>query len=160
MITAVKPIAIVGVVIIGATVIDASAALLKMTCSGSLTNTRADGVTLGQCDLNFISMKEKSEIENVCGIPGTVDSPAKNQCRIRAVVSPDPAPAADNRKLYRVLECGRSISVRPTCSAPNRSDVERTPKFRMTPCDRSSRADAYLMLERTMRDGCSCMSCS
>src|SRR5215469_8067744 len=77
---------------------------VKMTCSGNLTNTREDGVTLGQCDLNFISVKQMDEIQTVCGIPGTVDTPAENQCRIRAVVSPDPSPAADYRKLYRVLE--------------------------------------------------------
>jgi hypothetical protein len=77
---------------------------LRMTCSGSLTNTRADDVTLGECDLNFLPVKAMTEIENVCGIPGTVDSPAENQCRIRAVVSPDPTPAADHRKLYKVLE--------------------------------------------------------
>src|SRR6516225_7233007 len=71
----------------------------KMTCSGNLTNTREDGVTLGQCDLNFISVKEMTEIENVCGIPSTVDTPAENQCRIRAVVSPNSSPAADHRKL-------------------------------------------------------------
>jgi hypothetical protein len=88
-----------------APIADANAAsTLRMTCSGNLTNTRADGVTLGNCDLNFISVKEMTEIENVCGIPGTVDTPAENQCRIRAVVSPDPSPAADHRKLYRVLE--------------------------------------------------------
>ena len=81
-----------------------AASTLKMTCSGNLTNTRADGVTLGQCDLNFIPVKEMTEIENVCGIPGTIDSPAENQCRIRAVVSPDPSPAADHGKLYKVLE--------------------------------------------------------
>jgi hypothetical protein len=87
------------------TITDANAAsTLKMTCSGSLTNTRSDGVTLGQCDLNFISVKAMDEIENTCGIPGTADSPTENQCRIRAVVSPDPIPAADHRKLYRVLE--------------------------------------------------------
>jgi hypothetical protein len=40
----------------------------------------------------------------MCGLPGTVDSPAENQCRIRAVVSPDPISAADHRKLYKVLE--------------------------------------------------------
>jgi hypothetical protein len=49
-------------------------------------------------------VKAMTEIENVCGIPGTVDTPAENQCRIRAVVSPDPSRAADHRKLYRVLE--------------------------------------------------------
>ena len=77
---------------------------LKMTCSGNLTNTRADGVTLGQCDLNFLPVKAMNEIEDVCGIPGTVDTPAENQCRIRAVVSPDPSSAAGHRKLYKVLE--------------------------------------------------------
>jgi len=63
-----------------------------------------DGVTLGQCDLNFISVKQMDEIQTVCGIPGTVDTPAENQCRIRAVVSPDPIYTADKRKLYKVLE--------------------------------------------------------
>src|SRR5690349_14386235 len=87
------------------TIENASAAsTLKMTCSGNLTNTRADGVTLGQCDLNFLPVKAMNEIEDVCGIPGTVDTPAENQCRIRAVISPDPTPAADHRKLYKVLE--------------------------------------------------------
>jgi hypothetical protein len=76
----------------------------KMTCSGSLTNTRADGVTLGQCDLNFISVKQMDEIENVCGLPGTVDTPAENQCRIRAIVSPDPISTTDKRKLFKVIE--------------------------------------------------------
>ncbi len=91
--------------LLSGTIADGNAAsTLKITCTGNLTNTRADGDTLGQCDLNFISVKEMDEIEKVCGIPGTIDSPAENQCRIRAVVSPDPSPAADHRKLYRVLE--------------------------------------------------------
>jgi hypothetical protein len=94
----------IGVLFLG-TIVDGNAAsTLKMTCNGNLSNTRADGVTLGQCDLNFISVKEMTEIANVCGLPGTVDSPAENQCRIRAVVSPDPISAADHRKLYKVLE--------------------------------------------------------
>ena len=87
------------------TVVDAIAAsTLRMTCSGKLMNTSADGVTLGECDLNFISVKQMAEIENVCGIPGTIDTPAENQCRIRAVVSPDQVSAADHRKLYKVIE--------------------------------------------------------
>ena len=87
------------------TIDNASAAsTLKMTCSGNLTNTRADGVTLGQCDLNFLPVKAMNEVEDVCGIPGTVDTPAENQCRIRALISPDPISAADHRKLYKVLE--------------------------------------------------------
>jgi hypothetical protein len=81
-----------------------AASTVKLTCTGNLTNTQSDGVTLGDCDLNFISVKQMTEIEDTCGIPGTVDSPAENQCRIRAVVSPDPGSAADHRKLYKVLE--------------------------------------------------------
>src|SRR3974377_1092501 len=95
----------VSALMIGGITFDASATSgPKLTCSGDLTNTRADGVTLGQCDLNFIPVKEMTEIENVCGIPGTVDTPPETQCRIRAVVPLDPSPAADQRKLYRVLE--------------------------------------------------------
>ena len=87
------------------TITDANAAsTLKMTCSGSLTNTRADGVTLGQCDLNFISVKQMNEIQTTCGIPGTIDTPAENQCRIKAVVAPDPISTSDKMKLYKVIE--------------------------------------------------------
>jgi hypothetical protein len=87
------------------TIVEANAAsTLRVTCSGNLTKTRADGVTLGDCDLNFISVKQMDEIEHVCGIPGTIDTPAENQCRIRAVVSPDPISTADKKKLYKVLE--------------------------------------------------------
>ena len=81
-----------------------AASTLKMTCSGNLTNTREDGVTLGNCDLNFITVKEMTDVEDTCGIPGTADTPAENQCRIRAVVSPDPIPTAHKRKLYKVIE--------------------------------------------------------
>jgi hypothetical protein len=69
----------VSVLLFGMIVDGNAASTLKMTCNGDLTNTREDGVTLGQCDLNFISVKQMAEIENVCGIPGTVDSPAENQ---------------------------------------------------------------------------------
>jgi hypothetical protein len=87
------------------TIVEGNAAsTVKVTCSGKLINTSSDGVTLGDCDLNFISVKQMTEIEDTCGIPGTVDSPAENQCKIRAVVSPDPSSAADHRKLYKVLE--------------------------------------------------------
>jgi hypothetical protein len=92
------------VLVLGMIVDGNAASTLKMTCNGNLTNTRTDGVTLGQCDLNFISVKQMDEIESVCGLPGTVDTPAENQCRIRAVVSPDPTSAADHRKLYKLLE--------------------------------------------------------
>jgi hypothetical protein len=84
---------------------DANAASApKVTCIGNLTNTRENGVTLANCDLNFITVKQMTEIEDTCGIPGTVDSPAENQCRIRAIVSPDPIATADHKKLYKVIE--------------------------------------------------------
>jgi hypothetical protein len=93
------------VVLLSGTIVDANAAsTLRVTCNGNLTNTRADGVTLGDCDLNFISVKQMDEIEKVCGIPGTIDSPAENQCRIKAVVSSDQISTANKRKLYKVLE--------------------------------------------------------
>jgi hypothetical protein len=90
--------------VLGAIADGNAASAPKMTCSGNLTNTRENGVTLDKCDLNFITVKEMTEIEDTCGIPGTVDSPAENQCRIRAVVSPDPIATADKRKLYKVIE--------------------------------------------------------
>jgi hypothetical protein len=90
--------------VLGAIAYANAASTLKITCRGNLTNTRADGVTLGQCGLNFLSVKQMDEIESVCGIAGTTDSPAENQCRMRAVVSPNSVPAADHRQLYRVLE--------------------------------------------------------
>jgi hypothetical protein len=90
--------------VLGAIANGNAASAPKITCSGNLTNTRENGVTLGQCDLNFISVKQMTEIVNVCGLPGTVDSPAENQCRIKGVVSPDPISTADKRKLYKVLE--------------------------------------------------------
>jgi Sulfate permease family len=53
-----------------------AASTLKLTCTGELADTRNDGVSLGECDLNFIPVKQMNEIEDVCGIPGTVDPPA------------------------------------------------------------------------------------
>ena len=101
-----KRLAFISVVLLVLGAIDDgnAASTIKVTCNGSLTNTSADGVTLGQCNLNFISVKQMDEIESICGIPGTIDTPAENQCRIRAVVSPDPIPTADHRKLYKVIE--------------------------------------------------------
>ena len=98
-------LAIATMLVIGGTIVECRGASgLRLTCTGDLNNTREDGITLGQCDLNFLPVKDINSIEDVCGIPGTIDTPAENQCRIRAVVSPDPSPAADHRKLYRVLE--------------------------------------------------------
>jgi hypothetical protein len=90
--------------VLGAIADGNAASTLKIACSGNLINTRADGVTLGQCDLNFLSIKQMEEIQTICGMPGTVDTPVENQCRIRAVVSPDPISTPDHGKFYKVIE--------------------------------------------------------
>ena len=46
-----------------------AASTIKLTCTGSLINTRSDGVTLGDCDLNFIAVKEMNEIEDTGRYP-------------------------------------------------------------------------------------------
>jgi hypothetical protein len=99
------PIAIAAVLVIGGAIVECRAASgLRLTCSGNLTNTRDDGITLGQCDLNFLSVKDINSIEDICGIPGTIDTPGETKCRIRATVSPQTSRAADHRELYRVLD--------------------------------------------------------
>jgi hypothetical protein len=99
------PIAIAAVLVIGGAIVECRAASgLRLTCSGNLTNTRDDGITLGQCDLNFLSVKDISSIEDICGIPGTIDTPSETKCRIRATISPQTSRAADHRELYRVLD--------------------------------------------------------
>jgi hypothetical protein len=83
------------------TIVDANTAWgFQMTCTDYLMNKRETGLTLGKCDLNFISVKDVNEIEDICGIPGTVDSPADTKCRIRAIVSPSP----EDHGLSKVLE--------------------------------------------------------
>jgi hypothetical protein len=98
------PLVCIVLLVLGTMFNGRAAPTVKLTCTGYLTNTRNEGVTLGDCDLNFMTVKEMREVEDTCGIPGTVDSPAENQCRVRAVVSPDPSSTADHRKLYKVLE--------------------------------------------------------
>jgi hypothetical protein len=97
--------AIATAVVMAGTVVECSAASgLRLTCIGNLTNTREDGITLGQCDLNFLSVKDINSIEDICGIPGTIDTPTETKCRIKATVSSQTSRAADRRELYRVLD--------------------------------------------------------
>jgi hypothetical protein len=99
--------AIVTAVVMADTIVECSAASgLRLTCIGNLTNTREDGITLGQCDLNFLSVKDINSIEDICGIPGTIDTPTEAKCRIKATVSSQTSRAADRRELYRVLDGG------------------------------------------------------
>src|SRR5262249_50088916 len=99
------PLAIAIALIMGGTIVECRAASgLRLTCSGNLTNTREDGLTLGQCDLNFLPVKDINAMEDICGIPGTIDSPTETKCRMRAMVSPQTNRAADHRELYRVID--------------------------------------------------------
>jgi hypothetical protein len=84
-----KQLALSGVLmfIVGTITGTNAASTLKLTCSGALANTREGGVTVGQCDLNFLSVKQMTEIENVCGLPGTDVSPAENECRVRGCLT-------------------------------------------------------------------------
>jgi hypothetical protein len=70
-----------------------------MTCAGRLTLEM--GLSLGQCDLNLLSVKAVTTIEHICGTPGTFDTPAYTKCRIRAIVSPLPE---DDSDLYKALK--------------------------------------------------------
>jgi hypothetical protein len=53
----------------GAIVECRAASGLRLTCSGNLTNTREDGITLGQCDLNSLPVKDIGSIEDICEYP-------------------------------------------------------------------------------------------
>lgn len=46
----------------------------QMTCTDYLTDTRGIGLTLGKCDLSFLSDKDTNEIEDICGAPGATDT--------------------------------------------------------------------------------------
>jgi hypothetical protein len=83
-------------------IVDASTAwAFQMTCAGELTITRETGLTLGKCDLESLSVKEVDSIENICGTPGTIDTPADTKCKIRAIVSPSPE---NDSGLYKIQE--------------------------------------------------------
>jgi hypothetical protein len=98
-------VAITTMLVVSGAIVECRAASgLRLTCSGNLTNTREDGITLGQCDLNFLSVKDVSAIEDVCGIPGTIDTPTETKCRIKATVAPQTSRGGDHRELYRVLD--------------------------------------------------------
>lgn len=103
-------IAIATAFLIVSAIVDGNAAsTLKVLCSGNLTNTPAGGDTLGQCDLNFITVKEMDEIEKVCGIPGTIDSPNETKCRIRALSHLIQFGLQITASYTRCLKCGRWI---------------------------------------------------
>jgi hypothetical protein len=58
-------------------------------CSGILTDQRAVGVSLGNCDLNSLSDADFKRVTDICGQPNGVGEDAnKTNCKIRAIVVP------------------------------------------------------------------------
>jgi len=84
-----------------------AASTLKMTCSGNLSNTREDGVTLGQCNLNFISVKQMDEIQTVCGIPARLIRPLKINVEYERLFRPIQLRPQITGSYTRFLSCGR-----------------------------------------------------
>jgi hypothetical protein len=61
----------------------------ETTCSGILTDQRAVGLSLGECDLNSVSDEEFRKITNVCGQPnGVGEDTNKTTCHVRGVFVP------------------------------------------------------------------------
>jgi hypothetical protein len=60
----------------------------ERVCSGALTDMRAIGITLGDCDLNSVSEEDFKRVTNVCGVPGGIDAPNETKCRVSATSSP------------------------------------------------------------------------
>jgi hypothetical protein len=57
---------------------------VERTCAGEFTDMRVIGLTLGDCDLSYISDKDLNKVKDVCGEPWTVDaSTSTPRCSIR-----------------------------------------------------------------------------
>jgi hypothetical protein len=53
-------------------------------CDGTLTDQRAVGISLGNCDLNSLSETDYSKITRICGQPNGVDEDTnKTVCHVR-----------------------------------------------------------------------------
>jgi len=84
-----------------------AASTLKMTCSGNLTNTRADGVTLGQCDLNFLSVKAMPRLKMFAEYPAPLTRPLKINVEYERLSHPIQVPPQITGSYTEFLKCGR-----------------------------------------------------
>jgi hypothetical protein len=57
------------------------------TCSGEFSVLQAIGITLGDCDLNTISLADLHRVIEICGEPSTIDSETITQCSIKVIAS-------------------------------------------------------------------------
>jgi hypothetical protein len=102
---------LVGVWLVLGTIAKANAAsTLKLTCTGELTDTRKDGVTLGECDLNFITVKQTNEIEDVAELPAPLTHRLQINVEYERSSRPIQLPPEITESYTRCLRCGRWIS--------------------------------------------------
>jgi len=83
---------VLSVLINGLLLRPASAGGVEKVCAGLFTDKRYIGVLLGDCDLNSISEGDFKRITDVCGEPDNAsdDITDETQCRVYAIVSPQP----------------------------------------------------------------------
>jgi hypothetical protein len=78
----------------------ASAHAGDLACQGEWTDMRRIGLTIGDCDLNYISDKDRTKIEQVCGKPWTPDRKGEAPlCALRVEF--------DGVKVRKVLEVSK-----------------------------------------------------
>lgn len=67
----------------------AASADIRRVCSGEFTDMRAIGLTLSDCDLNFISDPDADYVRQRCGEPWTIDSEGTaKSCTIAILAGP------------------------------------------------------------------------
>ena len=88
----------------GAAAVGSSGAAASRSC---VRLEREDGVTLGQCDLNFISVKQMDEIQTVCGIPARLIRPLKINVEYERLFRPIQLRPQITGSYTRFLSCGR-----------------------------------------------------
>ncbi len=101
-------IAIGSALLLGGTIVQCRAASEpRLTCAGTLTNTREDGVTLGQCDLNFIHVKEMDEIERIADYPARLIRPLRTNVGFARLFHPTQVLRQITGSYTEFLRCGR-----------------------------------------------------
>src|SRR5262249_16143581 len=58
------------------------------TCSGEFTDMRVIGITLGDCDLTWLSDADLDQVKKTCGEPSTIDTyKPPSKCSIKVIAS-------------------------------------------------------------------------
>jgi hypothetical protein len=72
---------------IGLIAVSGAHAQSARTCSGEFSVLQAIGITLGDCDLNNISLADLHRVIDLCGAPSTMESETITQCSIKVIAS-------------------------------------------------------------------------